>query len=357
MKKKILVAPLNWGLGHATRCIPIINELLRRNIEVILVADGRAYDLLAKEFPTLSLHRFPGYFITYSAKINLSLKVAMQMPKLAWGIFSEHRKLQKFISEFSIDAVISDSRFGMFSKKIPTAFITHQLAIPVPQFLGWTKKIVSHFNNFFVHQYTECWIPDYEGEKNLSGKLSHSENLPRNKYYIGALSRFQTYEIEKKYSLLVLLSGPEPQRTIFENIIIEQLKNSSLIVLIVQGIPEKNEEKKIAENITIISSLTTEKLNTAILASEIILSRSGYTTVMDLAALGKKAIFVPTPGQMEQEYLAEMLMEEKICYTELQNDFTLTQALEESKQYTGFRKEDFPSSLLEKRIDEFLLKV
>ncbi|MFH1005032.1 MAG: glycosyltransferase family protein [Bacteroidota bacterium] len=348
---KILVAPLDWGLGHATRCIPIIKYLLEQNCEVIICADGRALQLLQKEFSSLEFVVMPGYNISYPKNGSMILKMILQIPKILSAIKREHKLLKKIISEKKIDAVISDNRFGLWvenifssdlslteSKNVPCVFITHQ--IMVKSSLG--EKFIHLLNKNYISKFSECWIPDYEGENNLSGELSHKFFLPKNAKYIGALSRFASYpsvflnEKEMKYEMLIILSGPEPQRTLFEKKIIEQLDMINKKVLIVQGITEKNEMRKISENVKMISHLTSEELQKEIISSEIILSRPGYSTVMDLAVLGKKAIFVPTPGQTEQEYLANYFLEKKIAYSVTQKKFDIKTALKESDKFTGF---------------------
>lgn len=359
--KRILVAPLDWGLGHATRCIPIIDELLRRDVDVIIAADHRPLDLLKKEFPHLTHVRFPGYVVQYIENGNLGWAIIKQLPDILRGFKEEHRRLEELIVQYDIDAVISDSRFGVYSKKIPSIFLIHQLTILLPPNLQWAQRSVARVNRFFINRFHECWIPDVADENNLAGILSHSPSLPNNAYYIGPLSRLQRREKQKiDFDLLVVLSGPEPQRTIFEDIIIEQLKQTSCRALLVRGVPERNTRIKLTDTITAVSSLSTEELSKAIAASSIILSRPGYSTIMDLSFVGANAIFVPTPQQTEQEYLAKNLKEKKICYSESQAEFDLIRSLESAKDYTGFPMihNDPPRrATLQHRIDNLLMEM
>jgi uncharacterized protein (TIGR00661 family) len=265
------------------------------------------------------------------------LKVASQIPKILSGIKREHALLKKMIKEKNIDAVISDNRFGLWSKEIPCVFITHQLMIKSP----FGEKFIHQLNKKYISRYSECWVPDVREGEGLSGDLSHKFPLPENVKFIGVLSRFKIplnlpLEGGDTYKLLVILSGPEPQRTVFEKKIIEQASVIGKKILIVQGVTEKNEKRKLSNNIEMVSHLTSEELQKEILTSEIILSRPGYSTVMDLAMLGKKAIFVPTPGQTEQEYLADYLLKKKIAYSISQEKFDLKKAVIDSVQYTGF---------------------
>lgn len=356
---RILVAPLDWGLGHATRCIPIVRYLLEKKCEVIIGTEGRSLQLLQKELPDLEFIWLPGYNISYPKSGSMTLKIAIQIPKILSGIKHEHASLKKIIAQKKVDAVISDNRFGLWTKDIPCAFITHQLMIKS----RFGENIIRFLNKRYISRYSECWIPDMQDRQiSLSGELSQKFSLPQNAKFIGPLSRFSvTYQTKKNQNkLLVILSGPEPQRTIFEEQILNELKNTAFnsalkgkSILLVQGITEKNERIKISENIELVSHLTSEKLKEEILASEMILSRSGYSTIMDLALLGKKVIFVPTPGQTEQQYLADYLSEKKIAYSIDQNKFDLNTALNESRNYTGFIQ-PISENGFKKFIDDFL---
>lgn len=306
--------------------------------EVVIAADKRPLELLKKEFPSLDFVIFPGYEISYPKKGNMVLKMLLAVPKIILGIVREHSLLKKIIHKKNIDILISDNRFGLWNKEIPCVFITHQLMVKSP--LG--EKLLRKLNYFFIRKYKECWIPDNEGSDNLSGDLSHLHPIPSNAFYIGSLSRFSTTEINasanNNYShhLMIILSGPEPQRTVFENEILSQLKDTSFKTLVVRGIPEKEERRSISENIEMVSHLSTQEMKEAILSSELIISRSGYSSIMDYAVLGKRVIFVPTPGQTEQEYLADYFSQKGIAFHSSQHEFDLKKALEESKRFSGF---------------------
>jgi uncharacterized protein (TIGR00661 family) len=352
---RILVAPLDWGLGHAARCIPIIRELLEHNTEVIIAADGRPYELLKREFPTVNILRLPGFTIVYPEGNRITAKIVSQIPKIIAAIFREHRALSNIIRNLKIDAVISDNRFGLFSKQIPCIYVTHQIGIMMPEQLQWASRIVYHLNKALIRNYTECWIPDYKENDNLSGWLSHFYPLPKNATFIGPLTRFKkNSNIPKKYDILVILSGPEPQRTALENIMMEQLKTVQRKSLVVRGIPEKSQHIKLSEWISVVSSLDSEALNRAMLASDIIISRPGYSTIMDLDVLGKRAIFIPTPGQTEQEYLAAELKKSGKFYMQQQEKFSLIDALEQAKLYPGFSPRVSHTSTVKVSIEKLL---
>ena len=330
LKKRILIAPLNWGIGHATRCIPLINALISHNYEVVIAADKRPLHLLITEFPDLEIVRFPGYNIKYSKYFPMSISMLLQLPKLLWNIKKEHETLNQIIDDYKIDGVISDNRFGLFTSKVPSVFITHQLQIQSPYFSDEIRK----FNYKYINKFDVCWIMDDEKE-NLAGSLSKPKLLPNNSLYIGAQSRFEKREEEKEYDFLAIVSGPEPQRTILEKGLIKALKDREEKSLILLGKPELNTGEQLG-NLTIKSHLSAKDLNTAILQSELIICRPGYSTIMDLAKLEKKAFFIPTPGQTEQEYLADNLMQEGICFAQKQSKFDLEKAISESANYNGF---------------------
>jgi uncharacterized protein (TIGR00661 family) len=341
-KKRILVAPLDWGIGHATRCIPIIKELIKHNYEVILAADSRPLHLLSNEFPQLEIIRFEGYNIKYPKFIPMELSMLLQTPKLLWNIKKENTALAEIIKDYNIDGVISDNRFGLYTNKIPCVFITHQLEIQSPYF----TDSIRNFNYKYINKYSACWVMDDE-KLNLAGNLSKPNTLPNNTIYIGVQSRFEKQETEKKYDYLAIVSGPEPQRTILEKGLINALKDRTENSLIVLGKPELNTSEQLG-NLTVKSHLNAKDLNTAIAQSELIICRPGYSTVMDLAKLEKKAIFIPTPGQTEQEYLANNFKNSEICYAQNQSDFNFELAITESESYKGFKTEinsktDWPS--------------
>ena len=178
--KRVLIAPLNWGLGHATRCMPIINELLAQGAEVIIATDGRALHLLQKEYPQLTILELPAYNITYRSN-NMMLNIAPQLFKIIRAIIKEQKAIRKIIRDYKIDLIISDNRFGCVSSDIPSIFITHQVHIKIPN--PTVQRIVNFFNHLFINRFNECWIPDFEDtSQSLSGSLSRSKGLKSYKY-------------------------------------------------------------------------------------------------------------------------------------------------------------------------------
>lgn len=357
MKKKVLVAPLFWGLGHATRCIPVINELIRQGAEVVIASDGEALILLKQEYPEFAFIELPSYAIRYSNSNNMFLNIFFQLPSIIKAIIKEHRALKKIIATHGINRVISDNRFGLFNKSVKTVFITHQLFIIPPIGFGWLKQVIQKINFSLIQRFDSCWVPDIEAENNLSGKLSHGHIKFLNAIFIGPLSRFTKAEGQPekkyKYDLLIILSGPEPQRTVFENIITKQITSQTGTVLLVRGISIDKEGKQVNGNLTRVNHLPASSMYEAILVSKLILCRSGYSSIMDLAALGKKAVFIPTPGQTEQEYLASYFLSRNIFYSKQQDSFYLQEAIIASKHFTGIKLEI--QKELEMAVSDFLI--
>jgi uncharacterized protein (TIGR00661 family) len=334
MKKNILIAPLNWGLGHATRCIPIIKALENNGFEPVIASDGVALDLLKKEFPHLIFFELPSYDVTYAIDgKNFKWKLLSQIPKIIKAIRSEKRVVAKIVSNYSIDGIISDNRLGVFSKKVPSVFITHQLNV----LSGKTSWLSSKLHLNYIKKFTVCWIPDTNSFPNLSGKLGHLSKPLKSSINIGPLSRLSKKDLPKKYDLMVLLSGPEPQRTILEEKLIEELKEYPKETLFIKGIIEKEQVISKKGNITFYNFMASEAMETSINESEIILCRSGYTTIMDLAKLKKKAFLIPTPGQFEQEYLAKKYKKEGLAPSCRQENFTI-QKLDKIALYKGFNE-------------------
>jgi predicted glycosyltransferase len=339
--KKILICPLDWGLGHASRSAAIIRELTREGHLVTLASDGAPLKLLKTEFPNLPVITLKGYGIQYQRYGPFFLKLIFSIPRIFFSIISEHRWLKATLLKHQFETVISDNRFGLWSNKTKCIFITHQLNIRLPWWLGAVNLV----NRWFISRYDECWVPDFSGPKNLAGDLSHPAKPINNIKYLGILSRFKRPDKinwEQTNDLLVLLSGPEPQRSIFEKKILTQMSDIAFKAIILRGLPLC--EKPMAtsnKNLVIYNHLPSNEMEKIILSSKIVLCRSGYSSLMDLATLLKKAILVPTPGQTEQEYLAKSLKERGICYSETQNQFDLKRCLEECKSYSGFTEDFF----------------
>jgi hypothetical protein len=308
---KVLVCPLNWGLGHATRCVPVIRKYINEGYEVVIVSDGSPLAFLVQEFPQLRFIEFPSYPIRYSSGQSQVFAMFKSMPSILSGIISENKWLKKLVQNEHFDLIISDNRFGMYTKNIYSVYITHQLMVKMPILLKLLEPVVWRIHRHIIKKYNECWIPDLKGDNNLSGDLSHKYPLPSNAKFIGILSRFENVKPDlnvKRFSTVGIISGPEPQRSLFESEIIEKYRNIPTETLVISGKPTN--EKTSTKNgfVTIVNHLEDEKFAGHLIHSEKIICRSGYSTIMDLKTLNclYKTEFYPTPGQTEQKYLAEL---------------------------------------------------
>jgi len=320
-QKTILVAPLNWGLGHATRCIPIINALQEKGYKVLIGSDIE----------------LPSYDIKYAKKgKNFKLKMIKDSPKVLKAMTNERKAIKKLVKQGKIQGIISDNRMGVRHKSIPCVFITHQLNV----LSGNTSWLSSKMHQEIIKKFQECWVPDVEGKPNLSGKLGHLKKSSFPIKYIGPLSRLNQLEAITFYDLMVIISGPEPQRTLLEEKLFEEVKMFNGKVLFVRGKIEAKQEKFDFLNTTVFNFMKSESLELAFNQSAMVLCRSGYTTIMDLAKLEKKAFFIPTPGQFEQVYLAKKLDKQGLAPFCKQEDFTidLLKKVDEYKGFSSFSK-------------------
>ena len=314
------MAPLNWGLGHATRSIPIINELLLNNFEVIIASDGEALELLKKEFPQLENHELPSYNITYTIKKSqFSKHLLLQAPKILSAINKEKKATEWLVNSRKISGIISDNRWGVRSSKVPSVIITHQLKVLSGKATFFSSKIQQKL----LSKFNECWIPDHLEEPNLSGEMGHVSNLNFPVKYIGPLSRLKKESLPIKYKYGIVLSGPEPQRSFLEIKLLKEFEAVAFPVIFIKGIVEAEKKQTISGNLSIYNFLLGADLQTKLNQCEFIICRSGYSSVMDLASLEKKAFLIPTPGQPEQEYIAKLLSEKGMVLTATQEDFNL----------------------------------
>ena len=354
-KSRILVAPLDWGLGHATRCIPVIRELQAQGAEVWLAGEGAQETLLRTEFPELPFISLPGYRIRYGkSKWGLWKAIFTQVPDILKSIKRENKWLREVISKHGFDAVISDNRYGLYHPTLRCVFITHQLSIKS----SWGENLLRRINYRYINRFASCWIPDEDNGNNLAGELSHPTKKPSIPvHYTGILSRFKALPVEeKKDHLLIVLSGPEPQRSILEDKIIRDISHYNGTATIVRGLPDSRSVIPSTNMINVYNHLPAKELNEEMMKAGYIISRSGYSTVMDIAVLKKKSILIPTPGQTEQEYLGKYLMQRKLAYVVSQNDFSLEDSLTKARDFS-FQYLSFNDALLKITVEQFLEKL
>ena len=334
-KNRIFICPLGWGLGHAGRIIPLAIKLHELGNQIVIGADKELLQFLKSELPFAEFISFKGFRPRYSGILPQYIALMLQAPILIYHIIKEHYSLSKIVNNISIDIVISDNRFGLWNRKIRSAYITHQPHIPFPEPFHFLEFAGEFLHKAIIKRYNLCFIPDLPGKDNFSGRLSHGHKLPDNIRYIGILSRFSTFKnsnTENKESgncATVILSGPEPQRRILREKLIKILKTLKIKSVILEGRPGEVRKALEHEGITSISHLPSQQMCELIKTSNPIISRSGYTTIMELASLGKSALLVPTPGQPEQEYLAEYLSEKGWFATVCQENLDKIQEIPE----------------------------
>lgn len=327
--KRILFAIMGWGLGHATRCIPLIQSLMEDH-HVILASNGLSSILLRQEFPTSTCINYPDYAVKYPRyKIMLLPFITLQIPSIIIKLIKEYLQTQKVIRDENIDIIISDSRYGVFSKGIPTFFIMHQLRFKLFGIFKSIELLGEWFNFFMFRQYSQIIIPDVQTTPNLTGDLTHSGKISRHPRlcYLGVFCSVSKLNIEEDIDYLFSVSGPEIQRTLFEDIILEQINLIPGKKVVVLGRPDNEQFYDSFENTEIYNHVNREKQNELLNRAKFVVCRSGYTTIMELVALKKPALMIPTPGQTEQEYLASHYRKTGLFFTADQNGLDLLSEL------------------------------
>ena len=354
---RVLYGVCSWGLGHATRSLPIIRKLIEEGNEVTIVTTGSSLDLLKMELGESAEYiDFMDYPLPYTEKSKIFLiKFCMFSPKLIKSIIDEHRRIVKIIDKNNFDIIISDNRYGVFHRNIPSYLITHQLRIIAPGRVRMIENSFERFNAYFQKYFRNIMVPDYE-DNGISGDLAHNLNLldlDKVKYF-GIMSDFSKQDVKEDVDLLFSISGPEPQRQVLEDIVFQQINEFDGKILLSLGRSLNREleikKKALNDNIQLFDFLPGEERERILNRSKLIVSRSGYSTLMDIYSLGKKAMFIPTPQQTEQEYLAKHHEELGNFLFVHQNDLDLSKDLRLARKYKGPDK----TYRLERNTERFL---
>ena len=370
----ILFSALDWGLGHTTRSIPILHFFNTQNTRLLLAVNpGSASEkILQKHFPDADFLALEGYNITYARnKRFFALKIIRQIPKILKAIRKERQFVKATVEKHSVNMIISDNRYGFYHPSVHSVFITHQLCIAAP--FRWLERLIQKINYNYIHRFNELWIPDFEGIDNIAGKLSHPEQFPDiQKTYIGPLSRLilpSPIDMVAKgdpISYLILLSGPEPSRSILEHQLLSLLPQLPGRIVMVRGVPKSPfptaqsnsfQDRNDPERPVIIDYADQDTLKRLLQQAEFVVCRSGYSTVMDLLILGKKGIYIPTPGQTEQQYLAERLRQQSWGYSVDQDDANMAGQLINARTFPYHLPqfaEGIAPAFLKKRRSEWL---
>jgi hypothetical protein len=332
-----LICPLDWGLGHASRIIPLIRQYIGNNYRVVIGGSGKSIELLRTLFPSLSFIGIPAPSIRYSKDSRfLLLKLFLDLPVLITSVFREHFFIRKLIGKIYFDRIISDNRYGLFSKKVHSVLITHQISPVLPSYIRWMEFPLYLIIRRLIMNFNECLIPDFNDPLlNLSGKLSHRFALPENTRFVGVLSRFNKELVVdslipfEKYELVMIASGPEPQLTLFCQLLVQQVKKLQCKAILITGLCQNKDiyQSHAPATLTIVPHLEPDHFLATLLHAGIIVCRAGYSNIMDLTAIGRSAVLVPTPGQPEQEYLAEYLTDNGLFKTTSQESLDLGRIL------------------------------
>ena len=337
---KIIYGVCSWGLGHATRSLPVIRKLIKENNKLTIISNGRSLDLLKKEIgENANFIDIPDYPMLLSENPRQFMAKSMiYWPMLIRRLHKGFNQLNKILKQKRYDIIISDARYDIYNRKIPSFFISHQIRIMNPLRIKILETGSEIFNLFFFKRFAGVLVPDYKTD-GLSGELSHNLRLiDENKiHYIGALSDFKKKDNKKDIDYLISISGPEPQRTILEKRISSQIEHLKGNIVVTLGKTE-NEDAFKSENITTYSFVSKEKREDLLNSSKLVISRSGYSTILDLSVIGCKALMTPTPGQIEQEYLSKYHNLKKTFYSVNQNSIDLVRDTKMAMKSTGITR-------------------
>lgn len=340
---RILISPLDWGLGHASRCIPVIRLLLEAGHNITLAGSGRSLMLLQKEFPELESIALQGFSPIFKKSAAMTFQLLLMLPAFIRMIAKENHELNKLVKQYNFDLVISDNRYGLRNKNIKSIILTHQVMVKAPWWLKFAEYPLYLISKFLINRFDECWIPDYKSPPGLSGDLSHKYAVPANAVFIGPLSRFTDSkhpkgQQNKEGKITAIISGTEPQRSNFEDLVIRQLAELNTEATMISGKPESIENTRDQGNLTILPHAIVDETRALIEESSLVICRSGYSSIMDLEAMEAKALFVPTPGQTEQQYLAGLHQKLGNALWRNQKELILKSDIADALKYHGFTK-------------------
>ena len=346
---RMLFGVCAWGLGHATRTLPIIRKTIEEGHEVTVVSSGRALDVLRQELSDgAAFASIEDYLPPETSNPSfLAFATILRFPIYVTAMFYEHDFVRRFIGHKRVDVIFSDNRFGFYSRQVPSFFMSHQLRILNPLGNRLLENGSEVYNKFFLDRYTGVLVPDFK-ENGLSGRLAHDLSVldERRLNYIGVLSEFKHRSSVEDVDVFVSISGPEPQRSSFEGLVLSQLDGFAGNVIVSLGKPEDNRHSG-----PIKSYLPRQEREDLLNRSKIVLARSGYSTIMDLSALGKRGFLIPTPGQLEQEYLARLHAERKTFYVVQEKELDLQYQLGDALAFEAPALRCVPEHTVERALD------
>ncbi|MGC9471009.1 MAG: glycosyltransferase [Bacteroidales bacterium] len=357
----ILVAPLDWGLGHATRTAALIMKLQQMHVQIVIAADGEARRYLRRVFPELHFLKLPFYRVRYFRHIPLWMGILVQLPVICGSIVREHFILRRAVKKLGVDIVISDNRFGCWNRNCYSIYLTHQVTVCLPRWMRILEYPLTRLHRHIISRYDQCWIPDFESEPNLSGKLSHRLPLPPHASFIGPLSALAGSPYTPAASediVLFVLSGPEPQRSVFEGQVFREIasfpQKKKIVVVRGSAHPMKKPVPGSGNNIQVFDLLPARDLKKIIEKAGLVICRAGYSSVMDLVILKKQGVLVPTPGQTEQEYLSRHLKETGAFFSMPQKHFSLERALQKASFFSPGIFREKPGNEWEEKLKQIV---
>ncbi len=347
---KVLFGVCSWGLGHATRDLSLIKGIIEAGHEITIVAKGRSLNLLKEELGnSCSYLEIPDYSSPYSKKDFSVPKFLSYFPVYMNQVVKEHEKIRKLVRREGYERIISDNRFGVHNREVPSYFISHQLRFLAPGRVKLFEMATEGFNySFFKNSFTKFLVPDFK-EDSLSGDLSHNLKYFKEGQveYLGILSDLIKKKVSQDIDYFISVSGPEPQRSIFERKVLEQAPRLKGKVVVALGKPEAPQERGSGE-LRIFGYLKRREQEDVMNRAKLIIARSGYSTLMEVVALGKKALFVPTPGQTEQVYLAKYHRKQGNFHSVDQDSLNLARDVEKAKRCQGIKGKARPEGAVKK---------
>jgi len=350
-KKRILYGVLDWGLGHATRSIPLIEELLKAGYSVDILSNGRALMVLKKEFKSRCnyIDSISPYVPQIQSKFWMGGFI-VSLPKQAQAFIAARIASKKIIQKGNYDLVIADNRLDVYDRKDNSYIMTHNIRFETYFFL---RPFFNFFTYLYCSRFGHVLIPDYEGENALAGRLSNNITFIPKKMliYLGIISRVKKKNVKKDIDYFITLSGPEPQRTTLENLFLSQIKSLKGKIVFSGASPEGSKVHINDKNIKFYPYLNKDQQEDFLNRSKVIITRSGYTTLMELAEIGiSKAVIIPTPGQTEQEYLGKLSEKNRWWHSADQSDINLSEIISNLKEFKGYS----PSWKTEKSVKKFI---
>ena len=350
---KILFAVASWGLGHATRDLPLIHRLLDDGHTITVVSSDRALGLLKQELgQRCEFLEWPDMPLTLAKSAPLSYaKFTLSLPLALRAIIAEHVALDRLLRRHQFDRVISDNRFGIRTSKVTSFQLAHGLRFIAPRRTAIVELFMEYIYYRCFGPVTQLVVPDF-ADDGLSGELSHNLRLLESHRinYVGILSGIRRLEVEEDLDCYVSISGPEPQRSIFEDITLRQVYDIPGRVVVSLGKPEEAGRSWNNGRATIYAYVNRHQQQMLMNRARMVVSRSGYTTMMELAELGKPALYIPTPGQTEQEYLASYHRQLGSYYSVPQARLDLPRDLAIARAYRGYQ----PAHRTEVSIERFV---